>query len=79
MRAGEDVIGQAKTGSGKTAAFALPILEKLAEDPYGVFALVLTPSRYLIIFTHVISCLDVNVLIYVSIFMNVQRIGVSNL
>ena len=36
-----------KTGSGKTAAFALPILEKLAEDPYGVFAVVLTPTREL--------------------------------
>ncbi|KAJ3057011.1 hypothetical protein HK097_001495 [Rhizophlyctis rosea] len=44
---GQDVIGSAKTGSGKTAAFALPILQKLAEDPYGVFALVLTPTREL--------------------------------
>jgi len=42
---GKDVIGSAKTGSGKTAAFALPILQKLAEDPFGVFALVLTPTR----------------------------------
>ena len=44
--AGRDVIGTAHTGSGKTAAFALPILQKLAEDPYGVYALVLTPTRY---------------------------------
>ncbi|KAJ3301004.1 hypothetical protein HDU76_005904 [Blyttiomyces sp. JEL0837] len=44
---GKDVIGGAKTGSGKTAAFALPILQKLAEEPYGVFALVLTPTREL--------------------------------
>lgn len=43
---GRDVIGSATTGSGKTAAFALPMLQKLAEDPYGVFALVLTPTRY---------------------------------
>jgi ATP-dependent RNA helicase DDX49/DBP8 len=43
---GRDVIGGAKTGSGKTAAFALPILQKLSEDPYGVFAIVLTPTRY---------------------------------
>jgi hypothetical protein len=43
--AGRDVIGTAQTGSGKTAAFALPILQKLARDPYGVFALVLTPTR----------------------------------
>ncbi|CAI7849690.1 unnamed protein product [Closterium sp. NIES-53] len=45
--AGSNVIGVAQTGSGKTAAFALPILQKLAEDPYGVFALVLTPTREL--------------------------------
>ncbi|ORX81507.1 DEAD-domain-containing protein [Anaeromyces robustus] len=45
--AGKDVIGSAKTGSGKTAAFALPILQKLAEDPFGVFALILTPTREL--------------------------------
>lgn len=44
---GKDVIGGAKTGSGKTAAFAIPILQKLSEDPYGVFALVLTPTREL--------------------------------
>ena len=42
---GKDCIGCAKTGSGKTAAFALPILDKLSDDPYGVFALVLTPTR----------------------------------
>ena len=42
---GRDVIGLAQTGSGKTAAFALPILQKLASDPYGVFATVLTPTR----------------------------------
>lgn len=38
-------MGCAKTGSGKTAAFALPIIQKLSEDPYGVFALVITPTR----------------------------------
>ena len=45
--AGNDCIGCAKTGSGKTFAFALPILQKLSEDPYGIFALVLTPTREL--------------------------------
>ncbi|KAJ8100118.1 P-loop containing nucleoside triphosphate hydrolase protein [Lipomyces tetrasporus] len=44
---GRDCIGGARTGSGKTIAFAAPILEKLAEDPFGVFALVLTPTREL--------------------------------
>lgn len=45
FQTGRDIIGGAKTGSGKTAAFALPILQKLSEDPYGIFALVLTPTR----------------------------------
>ncbi|KAL0353388.1 UNVERIFIED_CONTAM: DEAD-box ATP-dependent RNA helicase 36 [Sesamum angustifolium] len=44
---GQDVMGLAQTGSGKTAAFALPILHRLAEDPFGVFALVVTPTREL--------------------------------
>ncbi|KAG7669244.1 hypothetical protein Ndes2437A_g05378 [Nannochloris sp. 'desiccata'] len=44
---GRDVIGVAHTGSGKTAAFALPILQRLSKDPYGIFALVLTPTREL--------------------------------
>ena len=44
---GRNVVGTAQTGSGKTAAFALPILQRLAEDPFGVFALVLTPTREL--------------------------------
>lgn len=47
MLAGRDVIGGAKTGSGKTLAFALPILERLARDPFGLAALVLTPTREL--------------------------------
>ncbi len=41
------MIGCAHTGSGKTACFAVPILEKLAKDPYGIFGLVLTPTREL--------------------------------
>jgi len=46
---GRNVFGCSKTGSGKTAAFALPILQKLFEDPYGIFCLVLTPTRELAI------------------------------
>ena len=41
------VMGCAQTGSGKTAAFALPMLHLLSQDPYGVFAVVLTPTRWL--------------------------------
>lgn len=44
---GKDVIGLAETGSGKTAAFALPILQSLLENPQRYFALVLTPTREL--------------------------------
>jgi ATP-dependent RNA helicase DDX49/DBP8 len=47
--AGRNVIGAAETGSGKTAAFALPILQALSADPYGIFALILTPTRELAI------------------------------
>jgi ATP-dependent RNA helicase DeaD len=45
---GCDVLGQSKTGTGKTAAFGLPILERLSEaDEFG--ALVLVPTRELAI------------------------------
>ncbi|XP_077268280.1 putative ATP-dependent RNA helicase DDX47 [Temnothorax americanus] len=44
---GKDVIGLAETGSGKTAAFALPILQALLENPQRYFALILTPTREL--------------------------------
>uniref|UniRef100_A0A0R3RXI3 RNA helicase n=1 Tax=Elaeophora elaphi TaxID=1147741 RepID=A0A0R3RXI3_9BILA len=42
-----DIIGLAETGSGKTAAFAIPILQALLETPQKLFALVLTPTREL--------------------------------
>uniref|UniRef100_A0A8R1TPU3 RNA helicase n=1 Tax=Onchocerca volvulus TaxID=6282 RepID=A0A8R1TPU3_ONCVO len=42
-----DIIGLAETGSGKTAAFAMPILQALLETPQKLFALVLTPTREL--------------------------------
>jgi ATP-dependent RNA helicase DDX49/DBP8 len=43
---GRDCIGGSRTGSGKTVAFAVPILQKWAEDPVGIFGVVLTPTRY---------------------------------
>lgn len=42
---GRDIIGLAQTGSGKTAAFSLPILQGLWEKPQPFFALVLAPTR----------------------------------
>jgi ATP-dependent RNA helicase RhlE len=44
---GKDVIGSAQTGTGKTAAFALPILSKLGQHVPGPRALVLEPTREL--------------------------------
>ena len=44
---GRDCIGGSKTGTGKTVAFAVPILQKWAEDPFGIHAVVLTPTREL--------------------------------
>lgn len=44
---GQDVIGGSRTGSGKTVAFAVPILQKWAEDPMGIYAVILTPTREL--------------------------------
>jgi ATP-independent RNA helicase DbpA len=45
--AGKDLIAQAKTGSGKTAAFALPLLARLDARRFAVQALVLCPTREL--------------------------------
>ena len=47
VAAGQDVIAEAQTGSGKTAAFALPILEGLGDSEHGVRVLVLAPTREL--------------------------------
>ncbi|MCB1583728.1 MAG: DEAD/DEAH box helicase [Xanthomonadales bacterium] len=47
--AGKDVLGQAQTGTGKTAAFALPILSNIDQKAKGVQVLVLTPTRELAI------------------------------
>ncbi|EMD00697.1 hypothetical protein BAUCODRAFT_29056 [Baudoinia panamericana UAMH 10762] len=45
--AGRDCIGGSRTGSGKTVAFAIPILQQWARDPSGIYAVVLTPTREL--------------------------------
>ena len=44
---GRDLVGQAQTGTGKTAAFALPLLERLEKDASKPQALVLAPTREL--------------------------------
>ncbi|RHY92531.1 hypothetical protein DYB37_013398 [Aphanomyces astaci] len=45
--AGKDIIGLAETGSGKTGAFVIPILQDLLLSPQRLFALVLAPTREL--------------------------------
>jgi len=47
MLAGRDIIGQAKTGSGKTAAFGLGVLERLDVARFRIQSLVLCPTREL--------------------------------
>ncbi len=47
LKAGRDVIGQAQTGTGKTAAFALPMLEAIDPKQRQTQAIVLTPTREL--------------------------------
>jgi ATP-dependent RNA helicase DeaD len=49
LLAGNDVIGQAQTGSGKTAAFGLPMLEYVDPENQETQAIVLTPTRELCI------------------------------
>jgi ATP-dependent RNA helicase DeaD len=47
LLSGRDVVGQAQTGTGKTAAFSLPILERINLNTHAVQALILTPTREL--------------------------------
>ncbi|KAL7581404.1 hypothetical protein ACA910_021991 [Epithemia clementina (nom. ined.)] len=55
FRRGRDIIGLAETGSGKTGAFCLPILQGLLEHPVrATAALILTPTRELAFQIHVV-------------------------
>lgn len=47
LLSGRDVVGQAQTGTGKTAAFSLPLLERVDPKSKAVQALILTPTREL--------------------------------
>lgn len=44
---GLDCIGGSRTGTGKTIAFAVPLLQQWAVDPFGIYAVILTPTREL--------------------------------
>lgn len=53
IRDGRDLLGLAQTGTGKTAAFVLPILQRLVQGPRGVVrALIISPTRELTEQTH---------------------------
>jgi len=47
LLSGRDMVGQSQTGTGKTAAFSLPILEQIDANQKAVQALILTPTREL--------------------------------
>jgi len=47
LLAGNDIVGQSQTGTGKTAAYSLPMLEKIDVDNKSVQALILAPTREL--------------------------------
>ena len=44
---GRDVIGQAQTGTGKTAAFGIPMLQKIDEEDRSLQGMILCPTREL--------------------------------
>ena len=47
LLSGKDVVGQAQTGTGKTAAFGIPIIERMDKTNFGVQSIILTPTREL--------------------------------
>ncbi len=69
LREGKDLIGQAQTGTGKTAAFGIPIVEKVDTSGTHVQALVLTPTREL--------CVQVTEEIRrIGVFRNVSAVAI---
>jgi len=56
LLSGRDVVGQSQTGTGKTAAFSLPILERVDVSQKVVQALILAPTRELAIQVHSAIC-----------------------
>ena len=45
----KSVIAISKTGTGKTASFCLPIISELSKDPFGLYAIILEPTRELVL------------------------------
>ncbi|KAI6213735.1 RNA helicase [Aphelenchoides besseyi] len=80
---GKDVIALAETGSGKTGAFALPILQNLIENPQRNYALILSPTRELAIqiaehFSALGTCIGLSVAVIVGgVDMATQAISLA--
>ena len=45
----KSIIAISKTGTGKTASFCLPIISELSKDPFGLYAIILEPTRELVL------------------------------
>ncbi|RYY82729.1 DEAD/DEAH box helicase [archaeon] len=72
---GKDIIGLAETGSGKTGAFAIPILDALLANPARFFALILSPTRELAFQTNeVFEALGIHFDVYVCVLNNMYPI-----
>jgi len=68
MDIGRDIIGLAQTGSGKTAAFSIPILQELWNAPQPFFACIMSPTRYVIISNLLNICIHI-----IICFFNCQK------
>lgn len=67
---GKDLIGLAQTGSGKTGAFALPILQALLDSPQAFFACVMSPTRLVMFCVFIVKeiCLFLVTINYLLLF-----------
>ncbi|MEO1589811.1 MAG: DEAD/DEAH box helicase [Cyanobacteria bacterium J06632_22] len=76
LLSGRDVVGLAQTGTGKTAAFSLPILEQVDPNKRAVQALVLTPTRELAMqVSQAVETLNTNDRLRVAAVYGGQSIG----
>ncbi len=69
MQEGTDLIARAQTGTGKTAAFGIPLLHKIDPSLHSIQAVILSPTRELEEFPSIISALTSSLLdSYVNCF-----------
>ena len=78
LLSGKDVIGQAKTGSGKTVAFSLPLLQSIDSRKFQTQALVLAPTRELAVqITQEMRRLAAHIQVRVVTIYGGQSIGIQ--